>query len=145
MSERGALLFRISANDTVNRVWLALGATFAVVVLIESWREHAPPKWPWLVLASNSMVVFFLQRRASIYENGIQLPANSSGSRGRFIAWSQVERFHWDGDVLTIVPTSSVMAGADLERPLIGGTVRIPASRRAQIENHLAGGIQAPT
>ena len=60
-------------------------------------------------------------------------------AQSRFIAWSQVERFHWDGDILTIVPTSSVMAGSELGRPLLGGALRVPMNKRAQVENLLAG------
>ncbi len=138
MSESGALLFRISADNQRSRyLWLLAGVTFAAVVLIEARWRHRPLDWALPFLAAFYTVMFFVQRRASVYQNGIHLPADSSGARGRFIAWSQVERFHWDGDVLTIVPTSSVIAGADLGRPLLGGSIRVPKDKRAQIENLL--------
>jgi hypothetical protein len=140
MSERGALLFRISAdNKREGYLWLLAGVTFAAVVLIEARWRHRPIDSGFLFFAVFYTAMFFLQRRASVYQNGIQLPSDSSGARSRFIAWSQVERFHWDGDVLTIVPTTSMMAGADLGRPLLGGALRVPASKRAQMENLLAG------
>jgi hypothetical protein len=69
-------------------------------------------------MAAIYVAMFFTQRRVSVYQNGIHLPADSSDARSRFVAWSQVERFHWDGDILTIVPTSSVMAGSELGRSL---------------------------
>jgi hypothetical protein len=47
-------------------------------------------------------------------------------------------RYHWDGDILTIVSTSSVMGGADLGRPLLGGSARVPPGKRAQMQNLLA-------
>ena len=98
---------------------------------------------PLLFLAVFYAVMYFVQRRAAVYENGVQLPADTSGARSRFIRWSQVERSHWDGDVLTIVPTSSVIGGADLGRPLLGGSIRIPAEKRAQVENLLARAASA--
>src|SRR5271166_4528218 len=124
MSERGPLLFRVSADNTQSRyLWLFLGLGFAALIVILALSSHKAPNWPMLVMAAIYVAMFFTQRRASIYQNGIHLPADSSGARGRFIAWSQLDRFYWDGDVLTIVPTTSVMAGADLGRPLLGGAV----------------------
>lgn len=41
-------------------------------------------------------------RRLDFYENGIYFPGDSSASKPRFIAWSAIERFHWDGDSLTV-------------------------------------------
>lgn len=70
--------------------------------------------------------LYFLRRKGSVYENGILLP----GTQNRFIAWSQIERFHWDGDILTIIPASPIMGG--------GGDLRVPADKRAQMESLLA-------
>jgi hypothetical protein len=92
-----------------------------------------------LVWAALFVTMFFTERRVSIYQNGIHFPRDSSGAQSRFIAWSQVERFHWDGDVLTIVPTSSVIGGSELGRPLLGGAIRVPMNKRVQLENILAG------
>jgi hypothetical protein len=140
MSERGALLFRVSGyNQRYRYLWLLAGVSFAAVVLIEARWRHRAPNWALLVLAAFYTVMFFVQGRAAVYQSGIHLPSDSSGARGRFIAWSQVERCHWDGDILTIVPTFSVMAGADLGRPLVGGSLRVPKDKRAQIENLLGG------
>jgi len=139
MSERGALLFRVSPNRHRDQLlWLVAGLAFAAVVLIEARWRHKPLDSPLLFLAVFYTAMFFAQRRAAVYENGIQLPADTSGARSRFILWSQLARFHWDGDVLTIVPTTAVMGGAELERPLLGGSVRIPADRRGQVESILA-------
>ena len=138
--ERGALLFRISAANRRDRyLWLGGALAIAALILLDAWQRHRPPNWPLLLLTAIYGSMFFSQRRVSIYENGIHLPADSSGLRGRFIGWSQVERFHWDGDILTIVPTSSIMAGAELGLPLLGGVVRVPANRRSKIEKLLAG------
>jgi hypothetical protein len=140
MSERGALLFRVSANRNRDQyLWLLAGLAIAAVILIVPRLEHRRLDSPWPFLAAFYAAMFFVQRRSAVYENGIQLPADTSGARSRFIAWSHVERFHWDGDILTIVPTMSVMAGADLGRPLLGGSIRVPANKRAQMENLLAG------
>jgi len=144
MSERGALLFRVSPNRNRDQyLWLLAAIAMAVVILLVPWLEHRRMDSALPFFAAFYAAMFFAQRRAAVYENGIQLPADTSGARGRFIAWPQVERFHWDGDVLTIVPTMSVMGGQDLGRPLIGGSVRIPADKRVQIENLLAGKASA--
>jgi hypothetical protein len=145
MSERGALLFRVSEYNQRSRyLWLLAAVTFAAVFLMEARWRHRDPNWALLVLAAFYTVMFFVQGRAEVYKSGIHLPSDSSGARGRFIAWSQAERFHWDEDVLTIVPTSSVMAGADLGRPLVAGSLRLPKDKRAQIEN-LLGGSRGPS
>ncbi|MGO4885309.1 MAG: hypothetical protein ACLP59_31460 [Bryobacteraceae bacterium] len=139
MSQRGALLFRITANNKRDRYsWLLAGLALATVILIEARQRHSSPNSALLFLAAFYLAMFLLQRRVSVYENGIHFPANSSGARGRFIAWTQVARFHWDGDMLTIVPSDSVRAGADIGRALVGGAVRVPTNKRAQMENLLA-------
>ncbi len=89
------------------------------------------------------MARFFWYWRPAVYENGIQFPSDASNGRGRFIAWPEVERYHWDGDILTVVPTASVIGGAELGRPLLGGAVRIPPGKRVQMENLLAGKLSA--
>jgi hypothetical protein len=81
---------------------------------------------------------YFMRRGGSVYENGILFPGDTNADQVRFIRWSQIDRYHWAGDVLTIVPTSSVMGGADLGRQLLGGSARVPADKRGQIENLLA-------
>jgi hypothetical protein len=140
MSERGELLFHVSVDNRRSRyLWLLAGVTLAAVFLIEARLRNRTPDWALPFLAAFYTVMFVVQRRASVYQNGIHLPADSSGARGRYIAWSQVERSHWDGDVLTIVPTSSVMEGADLGRPLLGGSLRVPKDKRAQLEALLVG------
>jgi hypothetical protein len=140
MSERGKLLFRVPpAGREHSRIWLLiLGLAFAAVILVEAYWRHRPINWPLLVMAGCYTTIYFIQRRGSVYENGILLPADTNSAQGRFISWAQIERYHWDGDVLTIVPTSSMMAGADLGRPLLGGSARVPADKRPQMEGLLA-------
>lgn len=140
MSERGKLLFRVpSASRERSRIWLLiLGLALAAMILGEAYWRHRPINWPMLVMAGGYTAMYFITRRGSVYENGVLLPADTNAAQGRFIAWSQIERYHWDGDVLTIVPTSSVMGGADLGRPLLGGSARVPADKQAQVESLLA-------
>jgi hypothetical protein len=129
MSERGKLLFRVPpAGQEHSSIRLILGLAFAAVVLGEAYTLHKPINWPLLAMAGLYAGPYFIRRRGSVYENGLLLPADTNSAQGRFIAWSQVERYHWDGDVLTIIPTSSVMGGADLGRPLLGGSARVSAS-----------------
>src|ERR1700730_18460320 len=101
-SERGKLLFQVAAERQTERyVWAALAACYAVICAISIYREH------W---SNIGMLIFFfayglrflVSRKVAFYENGMHFPPDPSGARERFIAWPQVERFHWDGDVLTI-------------------------------------------
>lgn len=66
------------------------------------------------VMAAVYAAMVFTRRRAPVYENGVQLPADSPGARSRSITWQQVERLRQEGDILTMIATSSVIAGADL-------------------------------
>lgn len=139
MSERGKLLFRVPpAGQEHSRLWLLLGLVFAAVVLGEAYWLHKSVNWPLLAMSGFYTAAYFIRRRGSVYENGILLPADTNAAQGRFISWAQIERYHWDGAVLTIVPTSSMMAGADLGRPLLGGSARVPADKRPQMESLLA-------
>ena len=51
--------------------------------------------------------------------------------------WNSIERYHWEGDVLTVIPGTSILRTGGGE-PLTGGSVKVPLDRRAEVENLLA-------
>lgn len=139
-SERGKLLFKVAADRQTERyVWAVLAGCFAVICAISVYRKH------W---SNISMLIFFVayglrflgSKKVAFYENGMHFPPDPSGARERFITWPQVERFYWDGDVLTIIPSTSVLTSGGGSGPsaLAGGTVHVPADRRAVVENLLS-------
>jgi len=140
-SERGKLLFKIAAEKQHERyVWAVLAVCYAVICAISVSRKH----WSnigMLIFFVAYGLRFFVSRKVEFYENGMHFPPDPSGARERFITWRQIERFHWDGDVLTIIPSTSVLTSGGGSGPsaLAGGTVRIPADKRATVENLLSG------
>jgi hypothetical protein len=139
-SERGTLLFKVAADRQPERyIWAVLAVCFAVVCAISVYREHGSNLGMLIFFVAYGLR-FLVSRKVVFYENGIHFPPDPSGARERFIAWPQVERFHWDGDVLTIIPSTSVLTsgGGSGASALAGGTLRIPAARRAEVENLLS-------
>ena len=111
----------------------------AAVYTYDAYMNHRHDWWIVLYFVGWG-VTFLMGRRVSFYENGIYFPQDPSGGRARFIAWRDLERFHWDGDLLTVVPPSSLLAGGggDVGMPVLGGSVHVPAAKRVEVENLLA-------
>lgn len=132
-------LFRVPYNPK-SAYWLAGGAILLTVPwIIDAYRhDWAMDK---IAFAAIYLVLYGIlalrTRRMDFYESGIYFPGESSGLKPRFIAWSAIERFHWDGDSLTVVPGTSILSSGG-EPPAAGGTVMIPTSRRAEVERLLA-------
>ena len=139
-AERGKLLFRVAADQQLHRhIWAGVAAALAALFAYEGYREHRTD-WGSVIFFAGYLLTALLSRKVAFYENGIHFPEEPTGPRARFIAWGQIERFHWEGDVLTVVPTSSLLgrgAGSvgDLSR---AGSVRVPTGRRVQLENLLS-------
>ena len=139
-AERGKLLFRVAAEKRPERnIWAIVAIALAIVYAYEAYKEHRSD-WGMVIFFAGYGLSFLLSRKVQFYEKGIHFPQEASGGRARFIAWPQIQRFYWDDDdVLTIVPASSVLSsGGGGGVPLLGGSVRIPMSRRVQVENLLA-------
>lgn len=138
MSEPGKLLFRVKANHTENRLlYVLLSLAFATLGLAQPYLRHRPPNWGLVSLALVYLLPVFVRGRGAVCENGIRLPDARAFLRTSFIAWSQIERYHWDGDVVTIVPAFSAFSG--LDHLPSGGSARVPPDRKAQLEGILAG------
>lgn len=138
--ERGALLFRAANASPWRSIAVALG-WIAVSLL---WAvDSARHGWDAMdvtvgVIYAGICIVYAVRsvRGVVFYEKGIYFPDEPSGARARFIPWNAVERFHWDGDILTLVPQTSILATGGAT-PLAGGSVKAPPERRVEIERLL--------
>ena len=134
--DRGALFFRVTAY----RFWRPWRPTKIVSLIIlalvvplfvsDYSRGHLDRSrgFPLALIALMSLLLMLSPRSVEFYEKGIRFPAE-------FIAWSDIARYHWDEDTLIIAERSRPLDGGPT---VLGGTVRVPRSRRAQVENLLA-------
>jgi len=90
-AERGKLLFRVNADKQPQRfIWAVLAFGYAY----DAYFEHRNNWWMMVYFAAYALT-FLATRKVAFYENGIHFPQDPSGGRARFIAWPQIERFHW--------------------------------------------------
>ena len=138
-AERGKLLFRVTAEQQAQRaIWAVVATALATLFAYDASTKHRAD-WGTVIFLAGYGLSFLRSRKVLFCENGIYFPEDPSGPRARFIAWRQIERFHWDGDVLTVVPSSSLLGGAgSLSGPNTGGSVRVPTGRRIHVENLLS-------
>lgn len=139
--ERGRLLFRLKNRSRGGDYLVAaLAVLCGIPWLIEAYRHAWSLDRVLLALAYPLMfgaASALGRRQVAFYENGIFFPQEPSGARQRFIPWTAIERYHWDGDVLAVVPSSSILSTGSAE-PLTGGSIKVPLSRRVEAENLLA-------
>jgi hypothetical protein len=141
-SERGKLLFRLTADKQPQRLAWGIGAAaVSALWLLDAYREHRL-LWERAPVPIVYLVMFLVRgiQRVGFYEHGVYFPQDPSGAPARFVAWRAVERFHWDGDKLTVIPASSFLGGggADVGVPHQTGSVRVPPSKRVEVENLLS-------
>lgn len=142
-SERGRLLFRVAAKK--EPLWIRVTAATLLVIAFgyQFFRRH----WDWydMIFFTGFFVLYFFRffQGVAVYEKGIHFPQDQSGARARFVAWSQIDRFYWDGDVLTIVPSASILGGGgSFGTPVLGGALRIPPSRHTEVEKLLSASVE---
>ncbi len=94
--------------------------------------------WNGFMLAVFTLnaLVFLRRTNVTFYERGIHFPAESRDLPDLFIRWSAIGRYHWEGDMLIVVEKLGLLDGG-LSIPALTGSVRVPASRRVQVENLL--------
>jgi hypothetical protein len=147
--ERGRLLFRTRSlhrrgNSLLGVFALAAAAPSVVQAYRHGWARDKLAL-AFFYGASYGAVALLGLRQVAFYENGIFLPQEASGPRPRFVPWISIERYHWEDDILTVVPSSSILSTGGGE-PLTGGSVKVPQDRRVEVENLLArSGIKAST
>jgi hypothetical protein len=132
-NDRGALLFRV----TTYRFWqpwqptkIASLVMLALIVplFVSDYSRRGHLDRSLASLAALFLFLLLSPVNVKFYEKGIHFPAG-------FIAWSDIVGYRWDGDMLIIAERSGLLYGGPT---LLGGTVRVPRSQRAQVENLLA-------
>jgi hypothetical protein len=147
-ADRGKLLFRVNVDKRNNSalagpqfqrlIWDGVACAMASVFAYDASTSHRVD-WSALIFFAGYGLSFVRSRKVLFYENGIYFPEDPAGGQSRFIAWRQIERYHWDADVLTVMPATSLLGGAgSLSGLYAGGTVRVPTARRVQVENLLS-------
>lgn len=141
--DRGPLIlsFRVPFDRSTWRT-LALSAAVVAVPAFASFKRRShwytwDLMWPgvWLAIA----LVQNYQRTVRFYLNGVHLPAGQDRkARSRFLKWTQIERFHFDGAMLDLEGTSDALKGG----PVSGTTIRVPSEYQAQVMSILAGNIR---
>ena len=139
-SDRGTLLFRVTAYrfwrpwEPTKIIALMMLTMSVPLFLIDYSRGHRSSWFPFL-FAAQSLLLLLSPRNVKFYEKGIHFPHE-------YIAWSDIGRYRWDGNMLIIREKSGLLEGGET---VLGGTVRVPRSQRAQVENLLrtAGGAEA--
>jgi hypothetical protein len=97
------------------------------------WLDAAPALIP--IVASGSTV---FRRTVRIYQNGIWVPASEDKVPARFLTWSQIDRFQFEGDALFLAGTESMLKGG----PVQSATILVPPGVQAQVMSVLAGSIR---
>jgi hypothetical protein len=149
-SERGKLLFRLREPKPASRYKGRLGALVALVLVaaadsLGSYYSGRRTHWELFAGLLFGLVIGVVYRfvtgwNVAFYENGVFFPADPAAKNGsRFLPWGQVVRYYSEGDVLTIMPGTSLLAGAgSLGQPTTGGSVSIPPARRADVDKLLS-------
>jgi len=136
--ERGNLPLSVQIRSTK---WLAFGwSAFVLIVaiLILQVAAHQRPPVGALLPAMAFLLVRLLHPTMRVYENGVDLPAESKENKpGRFLRWEQIERYSWDHNVLILAGTQSFLSGG----PVDGGSVTIPPSEIRRLDLLLAAMI----
>jgi hypothetical protein len=146
-AERGRLLFRTRSlhrrgNYVVQALALVAAAPWVVEAYRHGWQADKLIMAAIYALMFGSVALLGL-RQVAFYENGIYFPQEPSGSKPRFVPWNSIERYHWEGDVLTVVPGISVLSTGGGE-PLTGGSVKISLEHRAEVERLLTRAASMP-
>ncbi len=141
--DRGRLIFwfRVPFDRSA---WRTLALSAVAVALPAAGYFHRQSRWRtwdlgwpalWLVLA----LIQTLRRIVKFHENGVMLPATDDRkARSRFLTWRQIERFHFDGNVLDIEGTTDTLKGG----PVVGATFKVPSQYQAQVMSILAQNIR---
>jgi hypothetical protein len=87
--------------------------------------------------------LFLWPKTVKFYEKGIQLPRNADNRllHARFLPWSQVERYHWEGDALYFARTESILKTGGIA--VLGEPWAIQPRNRLEAEAILARYVES--
>ena len=110
---------------------LVLAAASVVFVVGHSVTATAPHSFSqlgqlvfWIVYCG----FFACPRPLRLYENGIWYARDNIPTRAVFVAWQQLDRYHFEGDVLILTGTESTLKGG----PVQGGVFRLREDGRVR-------------
>jgi len=105
-----ALLFFV-LSVVEQRFWW--GVPLGLLLLLLALRFAPPPAGSW-----------------ALYEKGIQC---AEGPKAEFVRWQDLDRFEWNGDMILVHRSRTLLAGAPSSHAL-----EVPADRRSELEAILA-------
>lgn len=138
--EKGPLIISFRSGIPI-KTWLLLGGLVFYLLLlggrIAAGRDlrglnAAPVLIPVAVGVFNA-----LRQTVRLYENGIWVPAAPDKTPARFLAWSQIDRYQFEGDSLYLAGTESMLKGG----PVRSATLIVPQDAQAQVMSVLAGHV----
>jgi hypothetical protein len=127
--DRGLVLLAVRVHSARWTVFLwvvsiVLVCLMGSIMLLKphGWRTSFP-SIPFILLYLSQIHDYLFYPRIEFRESGVEIPANRDCRRVRFMRWSQIHRWSWDGDLL-------ILTGAHSQ----GGAVRIPGTERLAVE-----------
>jgi hypothetical protein len=136
--DRGRVLLAVRIHSLGWTVFLwALVIVWVGLLAFVLLKRHSPDRfWQFLPNLLSFVVVIFgylAHPRIKFYEAGVEIPPTRDQKGPRYLRWDQIERSSWDGDLLVLTGTNSVLAGG----PVQGGAVRIPGAEHLAVDQVL--------
>jgi hypothetical protein len=143
--QRGSLLLSLWPR-VAHWQWGALVAFVATIVFL-AWRlvtagvGDRATHWGQFLFWMLYVALFAFPRPVRFYENGVWFQQIPNTARTRFVSWEQIDRYHFEGDVLILTGTDSSLKGG----PVTGGVFHLRPGARERIEPILARCLSAKT
>jgi hypothetical protein len=136
-SDRGSVLLAAWVQWVPGTILIWASLALVLVLTAAKWWKTGNFDSIGLVGAVG-VLTYALHPRIEFFDGGVQFPA-TNGQHAHFLTWQQVDRYRWDGDMLVIIGTNSVLSGGPSE----GGTARIPGRQRGAADQILAAKVHS--
>ncbi len=130
--ERGPVLLtvRVHSPRWTRFLWVASVVVIGLMASIpllkpRGWRTHFP-SIPFILIYLSQAYDYLFHPWIKFREGGVEIPPDRDFRRAKFMRWSQIHRWSWDGDRL-------ILTGAYSR----GGSARIPETERLAVEQLL--------
>jgi len=127
--DRGRVLLavRVHSSRWTLFLWIASIVVICLMVSLLLLKPHgwkrAFPGIPFTLFYLSQIHDYLFHPWIKFREDGVEIPPNRDWRRVRFMRWSQIHRWSWDGDLL-------ILTGAHSQ----GGAVRISETERPAVE-----------
>jgi len=140
--QRGALLLAVWPRWAAWQVAALIALMATVVFVVWRWAfggsTHPVSDWGYLLFWICYFLVFALPSPLRFYEKGVWYNQSPVSMQARFVPWEQIERYRFEGDLLILTGTDSILKGG----PVRGGVFHLRRDARGQLEpileQHLA-------